>query len=191
MISQHFRRMLITSDIINFLIFLKTYVRDFKFIFLNLKCPVNEIFLNPKKKIIFNLKKKNKEHTENDYVELQKSLSHKDIICDIFINYKFNLNLIEYMEKYKSYIKSFFDKLEEKLFDENWQRFLSNFINSLNIVSNLYLLDNVKKIFVRYYLDCNVIYILKKKMLPLKKKKAQSIQRRRYKKIIQSAKRRF
>jgi hypothetical protein len=67
------------------------------------------------------------------------------------------------MDKYKNHIKLFFNKLEDNIFDENWKKFLIIFINSLNVVSNIYFSDNIKKIFIRYYLDCNVLYILKKK----------------------------
>lgn len=184
---QHFRRTLVSSDIFSFLIFLKTYVKDFKFIFLNLKCPVNEIFLNPKKKVLLDMKSSKK----SEVLNLKNLFNINDIVCDIFINFKLNINLLEYMSKYKDHIKSLLLISEDYNFEDDWKKFIKNFSNSLKLISNFYSSDDIHKILIRYYFDCNVIFILKKKMLPLKKKKAQSIQRRRYKKIVSSAKRRF
>ena len=44
---QHFRRMLICTDISRFLVFLKNYIKDFKLLFLQLSTPTNEIFIQP------------------------------------------------------------------------------------------------------------------------------------------------
>ena len=164
---QHLRRMLITSNIMSFFIFLKNYIKDFKFIYLNLKYPLNEIYVNP---------------------------LNKDIICDIFINYNNNLNLVVYMNKYKGYIESLLNNKDIEIGLNVWDNFLNKFLNTLILIPNIYSSKNsldLQKILIRYYLDCNVIFLINKKLFPLKKKKAQSISRRRYKKIVKFCKRRF
>jgi hypothetical protein len=164
---QHLRRMLITSNIMSFFIFLKTYIKDFKFIYLNLKYPLNEIYVNP---------------------------LNNDIICDIFINYNNNLNLVVYMNKYKGYIESLLNNKDIEIGLSIWDNFLNKFLNTLILIPNIYSSKNsldLQKILIRYYLDCNVIFLINKKLFPLKKKKAQSISRRRYKKIVKFCKRRF
>lgn len=163
---QHLRRVLISSNIFKFFIFLKNYIKDFKLLFLNIKSPLNEIFLNSLNK------------------------NKNSLICDIYINYNSNVDVLGYMDKYKTHIESLF--INNNLF--NWNDFLNNFLNSLSLVSDFYVTSansTFKKILLRYYLDCNVIFIFNKKLFPLKKKKAQSISRRRYKKIVKFAKRRF
>ena len=146
---QHLRRMLITSNIMSFFIFLKNYIKDFKFIYLNLKYPLNEIYVNP---------------------------LNNDIICDIFINYNNNLNLVVYMNKYKGYIESLLNNKDIKVGLSKWDNFLNKFLNTLILIPNVYSSKNsldLQKILIRYYLDCNVIFLINKKLFPLKKKKAQ------------------
>lgn len=164
---QHLRRMLVVSNIFNFYIFLKNYIKDFKFLYLNLKYPLNEIFINP---------------------------TNNNIVCDIYINYNKNINLIDYMQKYKNYIENLFNTDNEYLINHKWKIFLNKFLDSLILIPDIYLNknnSNLKKTLIRYYLECNVIFIINKKLFPLRKKKAQSISRRRYKKIVKFCKRRF
>ena len=134
---------------------------------MNLKYPLNEIYVNP---------------------------LNKDIICDIFINYNNNLNLVVYMDKYKGYIESLLNNKDIEIGLSVWDNFLNKFLNTLILIPNIYSSKNsldLQKILIRYYLDCNVIFLINKKLFPLKKKKAQSISRRRYKKIVKFCKRRF
>ena len=145
---QHFRRMLLSSNIMNFFIFLKNYIKDFKFIYLNLKYSLNEIFINP---------------------------INNSIICDIFINYKKSLNILEYMGKYKNYIMDLLNIKDESQGLVQWNFFLDKFLNSLVLIPNIFINKNnlnLQKILIRYYLDCNVIFIFNKKLFPLKKKKS-------------------
>jgi hypothetical protein len=95
----------------SFFIFLKNYIKDFKFIYLNLKYPLNEIYVNP---------------------------LNNDIICDIFINYNNNLNLVVYMNKYKGYIESLLNNKDIKVGLSKWDNFLNKFLNTLILIPNVY-----------------------------------------------------
>jgi hypothetical protein len=98
------------------------------------------------------------------------------------------------MGKYKNYIMDLLNIKDESQGLVQWNFFLDKFLNSLVLIPNIFINKNnlnLQKILIRYYLDCNVIFIFNKKLFPLKKKKAQSISRRRYKKIVKFCKRRF
>ena len=162
---QHLRRMLICTNTFSFLIFLKTYIKDFKLLFLNLNTPTNEIFMHP-------------------------SVDQSDkVICDISLTIKSFLSINAFMDKYKPYVKGLF--LDCPTFNTKWAGFIKDFSKSLHY-SDSFTNSNIHgEVLIRYYFDCNIIFILKKKILPLKRKKAQSLKRRRYKQIVKSAKRRF
>jgi hypothetical protein len=162
---QHFRRMLICTDTNRFLVFLKNYVKDFKLLFLQLNTPTNEIFMHP-----------------------DASMPNK-VICDISLSIDNVKNIDTSMSKYKIYVQSFFS--DDFTFIKMWDVFLKDFIDSLFFIKNPLINSTLNNFFVRYYFDCNILFILKKKILPLKRKGAQSIKRRRYKQIVKSAKRRF
>ena len=162
---QHFRRMLICTDISRFLVFLKNYIKDFKLLFLQLSTPTNEIFIHP-----------------------DVDTSDK-IVCDISLSLDNFKSIDTHMSKYKTCVQNFFS--DDFTFIKKWDLFLKDFVDSLFFIKNPLINSTLNNFFVRYYFDCNILFILKKKILPLKKKKAQSIKRRRYKQIVKSAKRRF
>ena len=145
--------------------FLKNYIKDFKLLFLQLSTPTNEIFIHP-----------------------DVDTSDK-IVCDISLSVDNVKSIDTYMSKYKTCVQNFFS--DDFTFIKKWDVFLKDFVDSLFFIKNPLINSTLNNFFVRYYFDCNILFILKKKILPLKKKKAQSIKRRRYKQIVKSAKRRF
>jgi hypothetical protein len=73
-----------------------------------------------------------------------------------------------------------------------WNNFSKDFFSKLTFYNSIIPgSTNVEKIFLRYFFDCNFVFIFKKRMLPLRHKSLQSIKRRRYKQIVKTAKRRF
>jgi hypothetical protein len=80
---QHLRRMMLGSNITSFFLFLKSYIKDFSFLFNVLISPLNEIFVNP----------------------ISSKLS---VICDIKMTLDNYNNFNIFFSKYKEQVGSFF-----------------------------------------------------------------------------------
>lgn len=168
---QHLRRLLITSNISNFFLLLKTNVKDFDFLIKSLYMPSQEIFVNP----------------------LNKKL-YSSLVIDISLTKKNYDDFNNYFEKYKSIIFSFFNKIPNKDLDiEFWLNFCNNFKEKLIFVKNdkYFISSHEQEIFLRYFFSASFIFLIKNKKKFVKYKKLNSLSRRRYKQIISTAKRRL
>lgn len=161
---RHLRRMLILFNVDKLLFLFKTFVSGLNVLYFTVNMPINEVFLNP---------------------------SDGEPVLDVLVKLNSNTSFDQFMDKYKNYVQELLciDVLSNFL--KKWELLLLNFKGCLKCV-NAYKSGNLgDKIFLRYSFDCDLLFFFRKKFLALKQKKAQSISKRRVKRIVKLAKRRF
>lgn len=161
---RHLRRVLILLNVSKLLFIFKTYVSNLNVLYFTSNLPINEIFINP-----------------ND----------GSLVFDILVKTSSDVSFYQFMEKYKSYVQELLNIDIFINFLKKWDALLSDFKRCLKYIK---LQKNDKlgeRVFLRYSFSCELLFFFRKKFLVLKQKKAQSISKRRVKRIIKVAKRRF
>lgn len=161
---RHLRRVLILLSIDKLLFFFKTYVNSLNVLYFMANSPLNEIFVNP-----------------ND----------GSLVFDILVKVNSSTSFDQHMQKYKVYVQSLLGITVLVDFIKKWELLLANFKSCLKYVNVAKSIDLSEKLFLRYSFNCELLFFFKKKFLALKQKKAQSISKRRVKRIVKVAKRRF
>lgn len=161
---KHLRRILLLLNVDQLLFFFKTYVSSLNVLYFTVNSPINEIFINP---------------------------SNGELVFDILVKIDNDVSFEQFMEKYKDYTQELLGIDTLSNFVNKWAFLLEEFKSSLKPVKFYQDVKLNEKVFLRYNFTCELLFFFRKKFLALKQKKAQSISKRRVKRIIKIAKRRF
>lgn len=161
---RHLRRVLILLNVEQILFIFKTYVTNLNVLYFTSNLPINEIFISP---------------------------SDNSVIFDILVKTSNDESFYQFMDKYKNYVQDLLNINVLLNFLKKWDLLLNNFKGCLRHVKFQKSDKLGERTFLRYSFSCDLLFFFRKKFLVLKQKKAQSISKRRVKRIIKVAKRRF